>query len=382
MKLYAAGVDFKDTALEIREGFAFDDKKAEAAIKNICKSDLIGGCVILSTCGRSEIYIASETKLEPKEIFLKAVSAEDFTGKINVYYDKEVVYHIMETTCGLNSAIKGESQIISQVSKSAELSRGLGLIGSELDVLFRTAVKTARHALREGTDQNRLTSAHKAIERLEKELGGLKGKKCLVIGNGNVGLLAARLLVEKRADVTITLRSYRHGESIVPAGCGVIAYKDRLKSLSESDIVISATKSPHFTITRKMTEGLTLPSFIVDLAMPRDIDPSILTVGNIKYYNIDDFAAAEPVPPETTEIIEQGVREYLSWYGYRESLGIIEEIKEYISRRISISESMDKNNLETVVGKSVDILLGGIKESIDRELLENALKKIKRRSRL
>ncbi len=383
-RIFSVGVDFKDTPLETREKFAFDDERAKALIKEICEREVIKGCCILSTCCRSEIYISSQKDGEWEELFLKAggVRSNDFSGKINVYRDMEAISHLMETACGINSAIKGESQIISQISHSADLSRGLGLMGAELDVLFRTAVKTARGAVSDGAEDGRVTSAYKACEMLERELGGLMGKKCLVIGNGNVGLLAARLLEEKGADVTITLRSYKHGESIVPRGVGCIPYSDRLKAAPNSDVIISATKSPHFTLTKAMTEGISLPGYIIDLAVPADIEPAVYKNKAIKYYNIDDFISEDILSPKVYDSVEKGIGEYMSWYNYREALDTIRKIKITLSGRIAATGDFDETVCEAISGKAADILLGSLKEIITPDVLEKALCKIKERARL
>ncbi len=381
--LFCAGVDHKDTPLSVRSLFAFDDEKAENTIKSLCKNEHINGCVILSTCNRSEIYILSDIEMNARSVLLESAGVkEDFGGSINIYKGVEAVYHIMETACGINSAIRGESQIITQISQSADMSRGLGLIGSELDVLFRTAVSTGRSASLKNTDSYRLSSAHKAVELLENKLGGLKGKKCLVIGNGKVGLLCAGLLAQRGADTNITLRSYKHGESTVPAGCKSVAYSDRLSAADGCDALISATKSPHFTLTASMAESIRLPKYIVDLAVPADIERGVYENRDIEYYNIDMLASDNAVDSEIYDTVEGGVSEYMSWYNYRESLEIIEKIKYIITRRILASYDADKESAEFSVSRAVDMLLGGIKENITPESLQKCYDKIKGRARL
>lgn len=382
--LFCAGVDYKDTPLSTRELVAFDDEKAECTVRRLCENEHINGCVVLSTCNRSELYILSENEINAVDILLECagVTNEVFGGRINVYRGIEAVYHIIETACGVNSAIRGENQIITQISHSADLSRRLGLIGAELDVLFRTAVSTGRSASLKNTDGYRLSSAHMAVGLLENELGSLKDQKCLIIGNGRVGLLCAALLAGRGADTTITLRSYRHGESVVPAGCRSIAYSDRISAIGECDILISATKSPHFTVTASMAEGIRLPHYIVDLAVPRDIESGVYENKDIKYYNIDMLVSENPVESEIYDTVESGVSEYMSWYNYRESLETIEKIKDIIARRIMAASDVDKDSAELSVSRSVDMLLGAIKENITPESLKKCYDKIKGRARL
>ena len=142
--LISAGVDYKNTPLYLREKLSANDDRTKEIMTNICGLSGVKGCVILSTCNRSELYISADNEIDIVDIYVKYynVNKADFCDKINVYKDSQVIYHIIETACGVNSAIKGESQIITQINQSADLSRGCNCIDSELDVLFRIAVST------------------------------------------------------------------------------------------------------------------------------------------------------------------------------------------------------------------------------------------------
>lgn len=354
-------------------------------MRAVCALFGVKGCVIVSTCNRSEVYISSDTYIDSEKVFLKycGVGAEELSGRLKTYSEKDAVYHLIETACGLNSAIVGESRIIGQIRESADLSRQNGCMDGELEVLFRIAVTVGKKACGSSADGFRLTAAFKAAELAERELGSLAGKKCLVIGNGKVGVLAAELFIKKGAEVVITLREYKRGRNVIPDGCGHISYADRLKALAECDIVLSATKSPHFTLTEEMTEGLSLPKYMFDLAVPRDIDPDIAKKHNVRYFNIDDFVSeTEEVSDEVYNLIEDGVSEYFCRSNFRESLELIRELKNIIAARIVKSEGLDPETVAVVSEKTVDMLLGGINGAVTPELMKGCLKKIKERSRL
>jgi glutamyl-tRNA reductase len=340
--------------------------------------------VILSTCNRSEIYISAEGEVDAENILLRYAEVDkgDFIGRLKSYKDSEVVYHLIETACGINSAIKGESQIITQISRSVDISRECKCTDAELDVLFRTAVTTARKAVNDSVSYRKLSSASKAVERLGELCGSLKDKRCVVIGNGRVGVLAARLLAEKGAAVTITLRSYRHGGNVIPKGCGYIDYSKRLNAIDGCDILISATKSPHYTFTSAMAEGITLPQYIVDLAVPRDIEPSVCEDKDTTYFNIDDFVFEDEINEEVYEIVDEGVSEYTAWFNYRESIGYIEDIKGIIAKRIAISTGLDEEAVAITAARTTDMIFGGIKGVITPKVIEECYNKIKERARL
>lgn len=382
--LISAGVDYKNTPLYLREKLSANDDRAKEIMTNICGLSGVKGCVILSTCNRSELYISADNEIDIVDIYVKYynVNKADFCDKINVYKDSQVIYHIIETACGVNSAIKGESQIITQINQSADLSRGCNCIDSELDVLFRIAVSTGKKAVTNSADSFRLTSANKAVDKLINELGSLKDKKCVVIGNGKVGLLAARLLVKNGALVTITLRHYRHTENIVPYGCKCIDYDKRIDAINGCDILISATKSPHYTLTNTMCNNILLPKYIVDLAVPRDIEASVYENKNITYYNIDDFEVDSYIDNSVYEKIDDGVSEYMNWFNYRESIETIENIKDIIAKRISVSMGFDEDNVKPIASKTADMIFGAIKETITPEVIEECYNRIKDRARL
>ena len=151
---------------------------------------------------------------------------------------------------------------------------------------------------------------------LARELGGLEGKRILVIGNGQMGRLAARLLREGGAAVWVTLRTYRHGETTVPPGCGTVNYENRMQAMEGMDGVVSATTSPHHTITYDALAAVARkPRVLVDLAVPRDIAPECAEF--VTYYDTDSLGSQGPGTPEELEamhaIAEQELERFCQW---------------------------------------------------------------------
>ena len=151
---------------------------------------------------------------------------------------------------------------------------------------------------------------------LSQELGSLAGKKMLVIGNGQMGRLAAQLLQEAGASVNVTLRTYRHGETVVPAGCGTVNYEDRMAAMENIDALVSATTSPHYTLTvQQLRQIQNPPKVAVDLAVPRDIDPECGQV--ITLYDTDSLGSGGPGSPDELEamrsIAAQELERFAQW---------------------------------------------------------------------
>ncbi len=384
--LISAGVDYKNTPIELREELSFDDGTIVNTIKEICKLKGVKECVLLSTCNRTEIYICADEYIEADRLLIEYSNAdyEKLRDKFNIYRDRAVVRHLIETACGLHSAIRREEQIITQISHAIALSQENKCAGAELDVLFRIAVSAAKKAVSAPESNYRQSSAYKAVEMLEKKYVSLEGRKCVIIGNGKVGILAANLLRDKGADVTITLRSYKHGKNTIPNGCSIVEYADRMKAIDGCDILLSATKSPHFTVTAELIRGIKMPKYIIDLAVPRDIESSVYEENkNTKYFNIDNFVSTDTSEEkEVYEIVDSAVSEYIIWNNYRNSINEIENIKSVIARRIIKTTGYDEDMVHIVADKALDMVFGGLKSVITPEAVKECYRKIKDRSRL
>ena len=203
-----------------------------------------------------ETYFAGMSGKELVELLCAAAGLpyEPFAPAFVTRRGEECQRHLMAVACGLQSQILGEDQILSQVKKAAAIAREAKTMDAALETLFRTAASCGKAAKTAGRLTGVATSAaHQAVEAAKRLLGDLTGLQAMVIGNGEMGRLAAALLRDAGCDVTVTLRSYHHGETVVPAGCGVVPYDDRYAAMDGVDLVLSATTSPHYTV---MTQPL------------------------------------------------------------------------------------------------------------------------------
>ena len=199
--------------------------------------------------------------------------------------------------------------------------------------------------------------------------------------------LSARLLHEAGCRVMVTLRTYRHGETVVPSGCEAQPYDRRFELLSGVDIVVSATASPHYTVTVEQLEPVAqLPQVMVDLAIPRDIEPQVGQLPGVKLFNVDDLMDTAPlhtVPPEVTEILDKHQRQFYRWLNYKVSLPLQEELKLSIVQRLSAAPQltdpgMDQEEIIALtVGRTVELLLGGLPTPPDPDSLRQCAQKIR-----
>ncbi|EPR09346.1 glutamyl-tRNA reductase [Ruminiclostridium papyrosolvens] len=334
MSIISTSLDYKSAAIDVRERFSYTSTRIREILRSIKAADGVSGAVLLCTCNRTELYISGENieNLNPALLLCQLSGVGDHNllmPLFSIRYDSEAIFHLMEVACGLQSMVFFEDQIITQVKYAAAIAREEKTIDSTLETLFRLGITAAKKAKTEIKIKAVPTSAaESAITELSKKYC-FSEKRVLVIGNGEIGRLCCKKLIELGADVTITLRKYKHGDIIVPIGCSTISYDEREEFLSSSDVVISATTSPHFTITCDMVEKLERrPELFVDLALPRDIEPGISQIPGVESYNLDRFYTDFSVlnqkeVSEIKEIIHHYNLQFEKWKNYHRKARLV-----------------------------------------------------------
>ncbi len=394
------GIDYKKASVDVRAQFSFTKKNAAAALENLKKEPGILGCIILSTCNRMEIWASTGEDWKGSLYEFLCREKEKDPREFEKYFvkrgEEEAVEHLFYLTSGLKSQILAEDQIITQVKDALALSREAYCTDNVLEVLFRMAV-TAAKKVKTQVSFSRANSSviHQAIERLEDQGFSLQGKTCMVIGNGEMGKVTALALKEAGADVTVTVRQYRSGIVTIPQGCDRINYGERLEFLPKCDLVVSATASPNYTLTMEQIENAKIPGHVVliDLAVPRDIEPSAGTLNNVTLYDIDSFKIDAVSPKlqasldQAGEILREQQEEFYNWYNGRDLIPRIQEIKadavEDLNLRImkilrkTPMEDSDRENLlkaiDTAAGKVVNKMMFGLKDFMKEEEFINCV---------
>ena len=264
MNIIMSGLDHSKAAIAVRERLSFTKNGVLDMNARISRRRGVQGAVLISTCNRTELYLSCDdySEINPGRLLCEeaGVSYAAFADAFTTRGGEYCVRHLMEVSCGLKSQILGEDQILTQVKTAATLAREAGSQDAILETLFRTASSCGKAVKTMGRLTERSTSAaHSAVAVMEQNFGQIKGKKAVVIGNGEMGRLAAGLLQEKGCKVTVTLRSYHHGQTLVPAGCDVIAYEKRYEAMDGADMLVSATTSPHYTVSTDEFSALTKP---------------------------------------------------------------------------------------------------------------------------
>lgn len=405
MSISMIGIDYNRASVDIRAGFSFTKKNAAAAMERLRKEQGVLGCIILSTCNRMEIWVSTQEEWQGSLYeFLcreKEKNPSDFREYFVQRTGKEAVEHLFYLASGLKSQILAEDQIITQVKDALALAREAYCTDNVLEVLFRMAVTAAKRVKTEVIfSRGNISVIHQALACLENQGFHLKGKTCMVIGNGEMGKVAALALKEAGADVTVTVRQYRSGMVSIPKGCGRIHYGDRMEFLPKCDLAVSATASPNFTLTRQLLEEAEIPGHMVliDLAVPRDIEPSAGALPNITLYDIDSFKINALSPQMQASMDKAGVilaeqqEEFYNWYDGHDLIPRIQDIKKEAVEDLNLRilkvlrktpmEDADRekllNAIDMAAAKVVNKMIFGLRDSLKQEEFKNCVEGLER----
>lgn len=294
MKLIMAGLDFTTAAMETREAFSLSGPRVIETLRTIAKSG-VSGCAIVSTCNRTELYLSADGDAAPDGVALLCdalgVDAAPARDGFAVRSGRDALEHLMRVAGGMRSSVLGDDQIITQVRAAMDAAREAETSDALLEAVFRAAVTAGKKIkcrvsfAREGG-----SVAAEAVRLIAAKLGQLDGRRALVVGNGVIGRLTATALFERGCEVTVTVRQFRHGRALVPDGCEGVAYGERYAAMASCDILVSATASPHHTVTAAEASLLpSLPRVMADLAIPRDIEPAVGKLPGVTLWNVDDL---------------------------------------------------------------------------------------------
>lgn len=293
--LQMAGVDYEKADLDIRSLFSFQTRAAKEAALYIKQRYEVDGVVVLFTCNRTEVYVSAASRIDDLfEVicYLKNIDATKYIKYAVERCGIDAVDHLFRLACGMKSKVFGEDQIITQVKNALVIAREIGTTDSYIERTFQTALAAAKKVKTE----IRLTAVKASvvdelIKTLKADMHSIRGKKCLVIGNGSIGRLAAASMVQAGARVTVTVRNYKTRQVEIPKECRVVDYKDRYTDIKSYDIIISATTSPHHTIKYEECSHMLADRhhILIDLAVPEDISYKFGEMENITFYNIDSF---------------------------------------------------------------------------------------------
>ena len=287
----------------VRERFAFAEARVPVVLKQLRESQIAEEAVILSTCNRVEIYAA--TALEPSRAFAALreflVTCHDYrdplTNELYAMGEPQSVHHLFKVACGLDSMVLGETEILGQLKKAYEVALQGGHTGSRLNKAFQRAFNVAKHIRTETNIQRGSVSIGSvAVELAEKIFSALQERDVMIIGAGDTSEKTARALLSRGArSIIVTNRSHDRAVALAgELGGRAIEFDKWANEFGHIDIVISSTSAPHYILDRAKLGPLmklrrNRPLLLIDIAVPRDIEPEVNFLENVYLYNIDDL---------------------------------------------------------------------------------------------
>ncbi|MFC0268268.1 glutamyl-tRNA reductase [Kushneria aurantia] len=299
--LLTLGINHKSATLEVREQVAFSTSQLELALESLCALDEVEEAVILSTCNRTEIYCrlegADHRRLLEWLGDFHRLPVEALSHGAYWYRDGEAARHLMRVACGLDSLVLGEPQILGQLKSAYQQGRACDSLGSELERLFQHSFAVAKQVRTEtGIGENPVSVAYAAVNLAGRIFDDIRHSRALLIGAGETIELVARHLREVGIQgIIVANRTRERAQALADDTGGVAIDLDELESaLVCADIVISSTGSERPILGKGVVESALRtrkhrPLFMVDIAVPRDIEPQVGTLNDVFLYTIDDL---------------------------------------------------------------------------------------------
>ncbi|MGM8214260.1 glutamyl-tRNA reductase [Bacillaceae bacterium W0354] len=303
MHIIVVSVNYRTAPVEIREKLAFSEQEVGEAMSALNKEKSILENVIVSTCNRTEIYVVADqahtgryyTKRFMANWF--SIDLEEVTQYVSIKENKEAIEHLFRVSSGLDSMVLGETQILGQVKKAFDLAQNVDASGLIFNQLFKMAITNAKRAHKETEiGEHAVSISYAAVELSKTIFEQLENKHVVILGAGKMGELAVQNLhgsgVKK---ITVVNRTLKNAEEVAAKFSGTAKSMDEFEALLvEADILISSTGANDYVVTKdKMSDALKKrqgkPLFLVDISVPRNIDPAINELENVFLYDIDDL---------------------------------------------------------------------------------------------
>ncbi len=379
MQLYTIGVNHNTAPISIREHVAFNNEIIRHALNDLTEKNATEAA-ILSTCNRTEIYVQSNAP-EPIVNWLAQYHHLDLNNVQPYTYtlsNQDAVKHAFRVASGLDSMVLGEPQILGQFKQSVKIAQDAGTLGTLLHKLFQRTFEVAKE-VRTNTDigSSSISMAAAAVKLAQRIFGNISDQNVLFIGAGEmIELCADHFAAQKPKSMTVANRTIERGSDLAEKiGGKAILLHDLPDHLADFDIVITSTASQLPIVGLGMVERAVKarrhrPMFMVDLAVPRDIEPEVAELDDVFLYTVDDLAQVvndgmvnrQEAAMSAEKIVEARVESFMHWFKKRDSVPTIKALR-------GQAEEMRKTELE----KALKLIQKGESPEKALETLSNAL---------
>lgn len=380
MSIGVTGFNYNTASLEFRESLSFGAHEIGSSLNRLLEIEDLTEGVLLSTCNRTEVYYRSTGELPKEEVLSwfsreKSKDREELLEHAYNYSEIEVANHLFEVITGLDSMVLGEVEIAGQVKEAYQKSRKADSVGKYLNHLFQKSFEVNKEVRSEiDLDGLPVSLSHVAVDQVEEKLGELVNKKAMIIGVGEIGELALKYLIEHGIEkVWVANRTRDRSEKVTRnIGGEPVTFEKREKYVPRVDVLVSATGYPSTLVeVEDVKADRECPLYIVDLAVPRDVNPAVAELENCHLFDVDGLQdlvernkserkeAADSVMP----VISRHLEEFKSWLDVQQVSEVIsslkkkaEMIKEREIQKLS-KDKLERGDMEDFSGRIINTLL-------------------------
>ncbi len=401
MTLLALGINHKTAPVALRERVAFSPESLDQALDSLLSQPLVQGGVVLSTCNRTELYLSVGQQENLQQQLVQwlcdyhQLNVDEVKNSLYWHHGNEAVSHLMRVASGLDSLVLGEPQILGQVKKAyADSHRGLPL-ASELERMFQKSFSVAKRVRTETEiGASAVSVAFAACSLARKIFESLSTVNVLLVGAGETIELVARHLREHHVQKLLIANRTRSRAQLLAdeVGAEVIEFADIDQRLAEADIIISSTASPLPIIGKGMVERAlkkrrNQPMLLVDIAVPRDVEPEVSKLPNAYLYSVDDLQAIiesnmaqrQAAAVQAESIVEQESGEFMSWLRAQSA---VETIRDYRSQADQVRAELEARALTALQqGEDPQAVLRDMAHRLTNRLIHAPTKSLQQAAR-
>ncbi len=414
MNIVIIGLNHKTADVNVREKLAFNGSKLEEGLFKIKELPEVNETVVISTCNRVEIYLNASDVSEAYEsiktflVNFFDIKKESLDNALYLYDGLKAVRHVFRVASSLDSMVVGEPQILGQLKEAFEFALEKKTTGIYLNRLMKKSISVAKRVRTETKiAENAVSISFAAVELAKKIFTDLSEKSFMLLGAGEMAELAAKHIINNGVkDIVVANRTYERGCELAKEFNGrAIIFEDFLKEMVYSDILICSTGSPNYVLFKSqmqkvLKERKNKPVFIIDISVPRNIDPEINDLGNVYLYDIDNLQGVvdtnilerKKEAEKAEEIIKEEVETFSKWLSSLDSVPTVialrewaesiknEEFKKLLNRLPDIEEKERKAidiMANSIINKLIHAPTTALKEdSEDRDILIATIKRL------
>ncbi|MEQ3763576.1 MAG: glutamyl-tRNA reductase [Alcanivorax sp.] len=396
MSIWTLGINHKTAPVEVRERVAFDPASMNLVLKDLQELECVSEVVVLSTCNRTEIYCTADDRC-PERIaqWLHAnhdIERADLDASLYALTDDNAVAHTMRVASGLDSLVLGEPQILGQMKSAFAVAQEAGTTGTELGRLFRQTFSIAKRVRTDtAIGQNPVSVAFAAVRMAQHIFADLKNSRALLIGAGETIELVARHLRHAGVEhMTLANRTLARAQNLAQEfHAEAVLLEDIPMVLSQADIVISSTASPLPILGKGMVEKALKkrrhkPMFMVDIAVPRDIEQEVGDLSDVYLYTVDDLRdiieenvrSREDAAKQAEELIEAGVEHFMRELKALDAVSTLTDIRTHVE--VLRDEQLEKALRQIQNGADPEKVLRTFAHTLGNKILHKPMTALRR----